>query len=337
MSPAPAVTRIVFSEQDLRARAWLKGLCQAAGLDVREDAVGQHLCALARNGPRTPLPIGTGSHIDAIPHSGRYDGTVGVLGGLEAIRALQESGFQPRRSLELLLFTSEEPTLFGIGCLGSRLLSGTLDAAVDDTLRRRRRKHSLREIRTQAGFRGDLDRCAWRRATTRRSWNCTSSRDRCWNGAQVPIGAVTAIAAPASLRHGNSRAGRTRRRGAHAGPPRRVSGGGGDCSGSGSRRRSTGAIDSVATTGVCDIFPRAINSIPSRVHLEADIRDIDGDRARRHARKTGAGLRGNRGAPRRPDHAGNSSTATPRPPAIRASWPPSPPCAKRTAFPVTAW
>ena len=41
---------------------------------------------------------------------------------------------------------------------------------------------------------------------------------------------------------------------------------------------STGAIDSVATTGVCDVFPRAINSIPSRVHLEADIRDTDGAR-----------------------------------------------------------
>ena len=64
--------------------------------------------------------VGTGSHIDAIPHSGRYDGTVGVLGGLEAIRALQRSGLPAARSIELLLFTSEEPTRFGIGCLGSR-------------------------------------------------------------------------------------------------------------------------------------------------------------------------------------------------------------------------
>ena len=49
------------------------------------------------------------------------------IGALEAIRALQDAGFSPRRSIELILFTSEEPTRFGLGCLGSRLLSGTLD------------------------------------------------------------------------------------------------------------------------------------------------------------------------------------------------------------------
>jgi hypothetical protein len=58
-------------------------------------------------------PVGTGSHIDAIPSAGRYDGTVGVLGGLEAIRALQRAGFQPERGIELLMFASEEPTRFG--------------------------------------------------------------------------------------------------------------------------------------------------------------------------------------------------------------------------------
>ena len=55
-------------------------------------------------------PVGTGSHVDAIPHSGRFDGTVGVLGGLAAIRTLRAAGFQPLRPVELLIFTSEEPT-----------------------------------------------------------------------------------------------------------------------------------------------------------------------------------------------------------------------------------
>src|SRR5205807_1457306 len=125
--PAPAVTRVVFSSVDLQARAYFKQLCSDAGFAVREDAVGNTFARWA--GADASLPIvGTGSHIDAIPHSGRYDGTVGVLGGLEAMRALRESGFRPLRSIELLLFTSEEPTRFGIGCLGSRLLSGSLDA-----------------------------------------------------------------------------------------------------------------------------------------------------------------------------------------------------------------
>jgi ureidoglycolate amidohydrolase len=105
----------------------MKACCREAGLTVREDAVGN---AFARwNGSEPDAPaVGTGSHIDAIPNAGKYDGVVGVLGGLEAIRALQKSGFRPRHSIELLIFTSEEPTRFGIGCLGSRLLSGTLAA-----------------------------------------------------------------------------------------------------------------------------------------------------------------------------------------------------------------
>src|SRR4051812_49409008 len=73
---APAVTRVVFSEVDLRARAFLKSLCQSAGLRIREDAVGNLFARWEGASPELPV-VGTGSHIDAIPHSGRYDGTVG--------------------------------------------------------------------------------------------------------------------------------------------------------------------------------------------------------------------------------------------------------------------
>src|SRR3977135_2889453 len=124
---APAVTRIVFTPTDLKARAWLKTCCEEAGLALRHDPIGNTFARWAGSDPALP-PVGTGSHIDAIPNAGKYDGVVGVLGGLEAIRALQRSGFRPRHSIELLVFTSEEPTRFGIGCLGSRMLSGTLSA-----------------------------------------------------------------------------------------------------------------------------------------------------------------------------------------------------------------
>ncbi|HMH14147.1 MAG TPA: M20/M25/M40 family metallo-hydrolase, partial [Edaphobacter sp.] len=128
-----AVTRIVFSPDDLRARAWLKDLATAEGFTIREDAVGNTFIRWPGTDPTLPA-VATGSHTDAIPHAGMYDGTVGVLGGLEAIRALKRSGLTPRRSIELVMFTSEEPTRFGIGCLGSRLLSGTLDPERAETL-----------------------------------------------------------------------------------------------------------------------------------------------------------------------------------------------------------
>src|ERR1700722_11685444 len=117
----------------MTARAWLKDICEAIGLAVRQDAIGNTFARWAGSDPKAPA-VGTGSHIDAIPNAGEYDGVVGVLGGLEAIRALQRSGFRPKNSIELLVFTSEEPTRFGIGCLGSRLLSGTLSAEATEVL-----------------------------------------------------------------------------------------------------------------------------------------------------------------------------------------------------------
>jgi N-carbamoyl-L-amino-acid hydrolase len=275
-APAPAVTRVVFSDRDLQARALYRSLCEIERLALRDDAVGN---TFARWGGTEPslAAVGTGSHIDAIPHSGRYDGTVGVLGGLAAIRALRAAGFHPRRSVELLLFTSEEPTRFGIGCLGSRLLAGTLPPSVDDTMKDSDGR-TLREVRAAAGFHGSLESVRLPAGYYDAFVELHIEQGPLLERRGVPIGAVQAIAAPASMRltfQGS---------GGHAGavlmPDRR------DAFLAAAEialaleaaAKSTGAIDSVATTGVCDIFPRAINSIPSRVQMEADIRDIDAAR-----------------------------------------------------------
>jgi len=121
----PVVTRVVFSEADMRARAYVRELCEEASLTISNDAVGNTFARWPGSEPDL-APIGIGSHIDAIPNAGLYDGCVGVLGGLEAIRVLQQLGFKPRRSIELVIFTAEEPTRFGIGCLGSRMMARVL-------------------------------------------------------------------------------------------------------------------------------------------------------------------------------------------------------------------
>jgi ureidoglycolate amidohydrolase len=270
---APAVTRIVFSDADIRARAWLKGLYRQAGLAIREDAVGNTFARWEGSDP-TLAAVGTGSHTDAIPHSGRYDGTVGVLGGLEAIRALQRAGLKPRRSIELLMFTSEEPTRFGIGCLGSRLLGGTLGAAAGETLRDSA-GDSLNQVRNGAGFEGPLNEVALKPDYYSAFAELHIEQGPLLERRGVPLGIVRAIAAPASLRitvHGQ---------GGHAGavlmPDRH------DAFLAAAEialaleafAKNTGAVDSVATTGICDVFPGAVNSVPSRVRLSMDIRDID--------------------------------------------------------------
>ena len=271
--PAPVVTRVVFTEADLRARAFVKQLCTEAGLAVREDAVGNTFACWSGSEPDLP-PVATGSHIDAIPNAGRYDGTVGVLGGVEAIRALSRVGFRPRRSLELIIFTSEEPTRFGIGCLGSRILAGTLDESAGARLKDRDGV-TLDAARVAAGFTGPLSNVRLAPGSYSSFVELHIEQGPLLENRRIPLGVVTAIAAPASLRlwiEGE---------GGHAGavlmPDRRDAflAGAEIALAAESAARSTGAIDTVATTGVCDVFPGAVNSIPSRVRLEFDVRDID--------------------------------------------------------------
>ena len=76
----------------------MKGICASLDWKIRADAVG-NLFARWDGLDNKPPAIATDSHIDAIPNAGRYDGVVGVLGGLTAIRALQESGFKPAAQL----------------------------------------------------------------------------------------------------------------------------------------------------------------------------------------------------------------------------------------------
>jgi N-carbamoyl-L-amino-acid hydrolase len=275
-APAPAVTRVVFGETDRKAREYVTSLCAEASLAVRTDAVGNTFARWHGTSPGLPA-VATGSHIDAIPNAGRFDGTVGVLGGLEAIRALQRTGFTPRRSVELILFTSEEPTRFGIGCLGSRLLSGALDPAVDDTLRDAD-QGTLKERRAAAGFSGPLASVRLSEGAYAAFVELHIEQGPLLEAERLDIGVVTAIAAPASLRI------HIEGQGGHAGavlmPDRH------DAFLAGAEialaveaaARATGSIDTVGTVGVCDVFPGAVNSVPSRTRLEVDIRDIDGPR-----------------------------------------------------------
>ena len=133
------------------SRAWSRSV-RDAGLSVREDPIGNIFARWVGRRPNLPA-VGTGSHIDAIPHSGRFDGTVGVLGALEAIRALRPAGFRPSRPIELLMFTSEEPTRFGIGCLGSRAFAGP---AAESLAALRDSRDAFDAVRRTAGFRGEL-------------------------------------------------------------------------------------------------------------------------------------------------------------------------------------
>jgi len=190
---------------------------------------------------------------------------------------LQRSDFRPTRPIELLVFTSEEPTRFGIGCLGSRLLSGSLSPEAARRLKDGDGE-SIDEVRRKAGLRGELEDVKLPGGYYKAFVELHIEQGPLLERQQIPLGVVTSIAAPASLRISINGAG------GHAGgvlmPDRHDA----LCAAAElvlaveNAARTSGAIDTVATVGMCDVFPGAVNSIPSLVGLSVDIRDTDLER-----------------------------------------------------------
>jgi N-carbamoyl-L-amino-acid hydrolase len=268
--PAPAVTRVLFSPEDFAARAWLIELAEQAGFQTRSDAVGNLFITWPGSDPTLPA-VATGSHTDAIPNAGKYDGVVGVLGGLEAMRALKESGHQPLRSIELIMFTAEEPTRFGIGCLGSRLLAGTTTPEQALALRDAEGR-SLDDLRpTQEPLSNVLLSPGHYAAFVELHIEQGPHLD----AQGLDIGIVEKIAAPAAFRLILTGTG------GHAGAvlmPERH-----DAFLAAAEialavekaARESASIDTVGTVGKVEVRPGAINSIPNHTLIEIDFRDTD--------------------------------------------------------------
>jgi N-carbamoyl-L-amino-acid hydrolase len=131
-------TRLAFSDEDRRGRAWLRQRMAAGGLTARLDAAGNIIGRREAEGRPGGAPSGAlaiGSHIDTVPHGGRFDGVAGVVAGLEVARVLSETRRHTRHPLEVIAFTGEEVSPFGISAVGSRAMAGKLVAAQARELR----------------------------------------------------------------------------------------------------------------------------------------------------------------------------------------------------------
>jgi N-carbamoyl-L-amino-acid hydrolase len=270
-APAPVVTRVLFSEADLRGRDYVRRAAREAGLAVREDAVGNIFARWEGSDPSLPA-VGSGSHTDAIPNAGLYDGVVGVLGAFEALAALRRAGFRPRRSLEIVMFTAEEPTRFGLGCLGSRLMAGSISVAQAQALRDREGR-SLDQLRAAAGYAGPLESVRLPAGHYHAFVELHIEQGPLLEAAGVPIGIVEQIAGPSSYRV--SVVGEGGHAGAVLMPARHDAGlAAAEIALAVERAaKASGSPDTVGTTGVFRIEPGAVNSVPYRAYLEIDLRD----------------------------------------------------------------
>ncbi|KAG1660010.1 hypothetical protein FOA52_009830 [Chlamydomonas sp. UWO 241] len=276
-----AVTRVLFTATDMEARGYTKQLMTAAGLTIREDALGNIYGRLAGSDPKAGSVL-TGSHNDAIPLAGMYDGTVGVIAAIEALAALQAAGYKPKRPLEVLMFTSEEPTRFALSCVGSRAMAGTLSP---EYLKSKLDVNGT-DFLTAAnavGYGGKSYEAILKDALVPKGQVDFFVELHIEQGPELEaqgldIGIVSAIAAPAALSvefHGD---------GGHAGAqlmPLRNDAGLAAAELALAVEAATLATEdpnSVGTTGKVLISPGAVNSVPRDAVLGIDIRDTDGAR-----------------------------------------------------------
>lgn len=120
------VSRPALTAADLEARRWYRRKIAEAGLDYAMDGAGNQ-SAILHSDPPSAKRILAGSHLDSVPNGGRYDGALGVLVALEALRTLKENDMSPAVTLEAVNFTDEESAIMGL--MGSKALVGQLTAA----------------------------------------------------------------------------------------------------------------------------------------------------------------------------------------------------------------
>jgi beta-ureidopropionase / N-carbamoyl-L-amino-acid hydrolase len=148
------ICRLTLTDLDRQVRDWFKSQCEALGCTVSVDEVG-NMFAL-RPGKRSDLkPIAIGSHLDTQPTGGKFDGVLGVLGGLEVLKTLHGLGYETQAPLMLVNWTNEEGSRFAPAMLGSGVFAGVFDRAYADG-REDRQGQRFGEALEAIGYRGSL-------------------------------------------------------------------------------------------------------------------------------------------------------------------------------------
>lgn len=126
-TPEGGCRRLALSDTDRQGRDWLVNQMQGLGMDVFIDKVG-NIVGVLKGEMEGPAVI-MGSHIDTVSSGGRYDGALGVIGGLEVIATLREAGLKPKRDMAVIAFTNEEGARFHPDILGSCVWAGQFSIA----------------------------------------------------------------------------------------------------------------------------------------------------------------------------------------------------------------
>ena len=267
------LTRLAFSKEDLEAREFLINLIEKNGFKLKIDNVGNIYAIYDEGCKADAKPVCVGSHIDSVPNGGFYDGTLGVMAGLEALTAIKEADIKLKRPLWLINFSCEESSRFKTATIGSKIISGKLS---------QQRLHELKdedgislfEAMSAAGFKPqNLDDAILKENSLHAYLELHIEQGPVLERSGISVGVVSGIAAPIRFEitiHGKA-----------------------DHSGATPMNMRSDALlaashiiiaankfaknkkTAVATVGYAHAKPGVLNVVPGEARLGVELRDID--------------------------------------------------------------
>jgi beta-ureidopropionase / N-carbamoyl-L-amino-acid hydrolase len=281
-----SVTRLVFSIKELRSRQFLIHQMRQIGLQIHIDRIGNIFGRLDGANAKAPALL-VGSHLDTVLHGGKFDGTMGVIAALEAVRILKEQKLVLQSPVEVVCFVGEESSRFGYSTLGSSLVAGEIHAK-DLAHAADAQGTKLEDILASMGiYRKNLRSMRRDPSTIKGYLELHIEQGPILEAKKKPIGIVTSIAAPTRFRvvltgqadHSGTTPMEMRKDALVAASEfivalekisRRYS------------RMEKGRV--VGTVGAIKIEPGVINAIPGKAELSVDIRSITAKAKRRVVR-----------------------------------------------------
>lgn len=263
------ITRLSFTPEDREAKNLVQGYMVEAGLEVREDSIG-NLIGRREGREEGREAVLLGSHLDTVFNGGAFDGALGVLGAVEVAQTLFEQNIQLTHPLEVIAFTDEEGARFRAGMMGSRAFSGVLEK--EDLERQDGQNHTLEEVLKANGYDPEAVCTADRSQESFKAYlELHVEQGRVLEEEGAPVGIVTGIAGPLWLQFQVQ--GETGHAGATPMPLRKdaLVAAASIIKDIEEQTRKTGTA--VGTVGSIHVQPGGINIIPGQATFTLDLRD----------------------------------------------------------------
>ena len=267
------LTRLAFSKEDLEAREFLINLIEKNGFKLKIDNVGNIFAIYDEGCDADAKPVCVGSHIDSVPNGGFYDGTLGVMAGLEALSSIKEAGIKLKRPLWLINFSCEESSRFKTATIGSKIISGKLS---------QQRLHELKdedgislfEAMSAAGFKPqNLDEAILKENSLHAYLELHIEQGPVLERSAISVGVVSGIAAP--IRFEITIQGKADHSGATPINMRSDALLAASHIIIAANKFAKNKKTAVATVGYVHAKPGVLNVVPGETRLGVDLRDID--------------------------------------------------------------